>query len=242
MPYEKRLYREYSSTEGLVSFTVNVKETDLFITSSKHLKDVALQSAFTARKHIESYIAMHPEFLDSLIPMPLDEDADSIVQKMLEAASASGVGPMAAVAGAVGDYVGTELLQYAGEVIVENGGDLFLKINRNITVAVFAGQSPLSEKIGLRVMPSSTPFSLCTSSGRVGPSLSFGTSDAVTIKSSSAPLADAAATAIGNIIHDESDIPKGIETARKIKGVEGVLIVKDKDIGVWGDMELMALR
>jgi hypothetical protein len=241
MPYEKRTYREYSSTEGLVPFTVTVKETDLFISASKNLEKEAKDAALQARLIIENYIKENPDFQSSLTPLPFDQLAPEIIKEMLKASSASGVGPMASVAGAVAEYTGTELLKYSPEVIVENGGDIFIKINRAITVGIFAGQSPLSERIGIKVSPGKKPLAICTSSGRVGPSLSFGTADAVTIKSSSAALADAAATAIGNMIKQQSDIQKGIDKAKKIPGTDGVLIIKEDKMGVWGDMELVKL-
>ena len=131
------------------------------------------------------------------------------------------------------------LLEYSPEIIVENGGDLFFKAERELTIGIFAGPSPLSEKIGLRIAPQDLPFSLCTSSGTVGPSLSFGRADAVTVRSHSAALADAAATAICNMILQPSDIAAGIQAARDIAALDGIVIIKDDQIGAWGDMELV---
>jgi len=239
--YEKRIYRRHSSTEGLVSFAVAVKESDLFISASAILEKEAAEAVRQARRIIENYIHKNHQFEKSLTPLPLDNSAPEIIQKMMQASTASGVGPMAAVAGAVAEHTGRQLLKQAEEVIVENGGDIFLKVKREITVSIFAGQSPLSERIGIKVSPAARPLSICTSSGKVGPSLSFGTADAVTIKSASAPSADAAATAIGNIIKQSSDIQKGIDTAKTIPHIDGVLIIKDEHLGVWGDMELVSL-
>jgi len=149
---------------------------------------------------------------------------------------------MAAVAGTVAEYVSRVLLEYSTEIIVENGGDLYLNTDRELTIGIFAGPSPLSEKIGLKIDPQDMPLSLCTSSGTVGPSLSMGQADAVTVRSHSAALADAAATAIGNMICQVSDIAAGIQAARKIAMLEGILIVKDDQVGAWGDMELVALE
>ncbi len=241
MLYEKRSYRSYSGTEGLVSFSVSMEETDLFISASNNLADQAKDAVQKVRLTIKNHLKKNRDFRNSLVPLPFDPLAPDIIKKMLRAAAAAGVGPMAAVAGAVAEFTGTELLKYSAEVIIENGGDIFLKTDRAITVGIFAGESPLSEHIGIKILSADKPCSICTSSGRVGPSLSFGSADAVTIKSASACLADAAATAIGNMINKSSDIQKGIDAAKNISLVSGALIIKDEHLGVWGDMELVSL-
>jgi ApbE superfamily uncharacterized protein (UPF0280 family) len=241
MPYEKRTYREYSTTPGLVSFTVAVQQTDLFISAPEDLSVEAKKASQDARRIIESYIKSHSEFLSALKPLSFDDQAHELIQKMLKASSASGVGPMAAVAGAVAEFVGTELLKHCDEVIVENGGDIFFKISREITVGIFAGESPLSERVGMKVIPGPNPFGICSSSGKIGHSLSFGKADVVTVKSPSTPRADAAATAIGNLIKDPSDIQKGIKTAQQISDITGIIIIKGKHLGVWGEIEIVSL-
>jgi ApbE superfamily uncharacterized protein (UPF0280 family) len=148
---------------------------------------------------------------------------------------------MAAVAGAIAQFVGAELSAYSPEVIVENGGDIFLKSDSDRVVAIYAGQSPFSGKLGLEIKGKDTPLGVCTSSGTVGHSISFGRADAVTVIARSATLADAAATAIGNLISQPDDIPKGIEFARVNPELLGVLIIKDDKIGVWGRIKICRL-
>ncbi len=155
---------------------------------------------------------------------------------MVQAANLCGVGPMAAVAGAIAEFVGRELLNYSSEVIVENGGDIFIKSNKERMVSIFAGESPLSQKIILKIEVQKNFIGICTSSGTVGPSLSFGEADAVTVISDSVLLADAAATALGNIIKSEEDIRKGLIYAQKIKGIKGVVIIKEDKMGLWGEI------
>jgi ApbE superfamily uncharacterized protein (UPF0280 family) len=242
MPYDQRTYRSYSASQGLVSFTVGTQETDLFITALSDLGPQARSAIHDVRTVIESYILQRPDFKTSLVPIAADQQAHEVIKSMLDAARACGVGPMAAVAGTVAEYVSRVLLEYSTEIIVENGGDLYLNTDRELTIGIFAGPSPLSEKIGLKIAPQDMPLSLCTSSGTVGPSLSLGRADAVTVRSRSAALADAAATAIGNMICQASDIAAGIQAARKIAMLEGILIVKDDQVGAWGDMELVALE
>ncbi len=242
MPYDQRTYRTYSASQGLVSFTARVQQTDLFISASSDLSPQARIAIRDVRAVIEGYIHERPEFETSLKPLESDAQAHEVIRGMLEAGIACGVGPMAAVAGAVAEYVAGFLLTFSPEIIVENGGDLFIKTERELTIGIFAGPSSLSEKIGLKITAQDSPLSLCTSSGTVGPSISFGRADAVIVRAQSAALADAAATAIGNMITQVSDIASGIQAARDIDLLDGIVIIKDDQIGAWGDMELVALE
>ena len=139
------------------------------------------------------------------------------------------------------EFVGRDLLQYSDEVIVENGGDIFLKIDSARKVGIYAGNSPFSEKIALEVEPRKASFSVCTSSGTVGHSLSFGKADAVVVISENASMADAAATAIGNVVKEVFDIDQGLKVAKKIKGLDGVLIIKDDQLGALGKIKIVPL-
>ena len=124
---------------------------------------------------------------------------------------------------------------------MENGGDIFLKIDQVRKIGIFAGNSPFSEKIALEVEPGEKPFSVCTSSGTVGPSFSFGKADAIVVIAENAALADAAAAAIGNVVIEVADIDHGLNLAKKIKGLDGVLIIKDDQLGALGRVKLVAL-
>ena len=148
---------------------------------------------------------------------------------------------MAAVAGAIAEFVGKELLRYSSEVIVENGGDIFVSTAEEVIVKIFAGASPLSQKIGIKVLPSEMPLGVCTSSGTVGPSLSFGKADAVTIVSPSTALADSVATAIGNRVKKTDDIAFSLKVAESLPGIKGVVIIVGEKMGVWGNIELLKL-
>jgi hypothetical protein len=148
---------------------------------------------------------------------------------------------MAAVAGAIAEAVGKDLLAFSPEVIVENGGDIFLKISRKRLVGICAGQSSLTNKIALEIMPGETPLGICTSSGTMGHSLSLGSADAVIVLSPSTSLADAAATALGNVVKTADDIPQAIEKAQSIEGLRGVVIIVDDKMGVWGKVRIVSL-
>ena len=236
--YEPRTYRHWVKGKDLISFNVVVKETDLYIRASRNLKSKALKLVLKYRDTLERYIERHPSFLTSLEPITVGDDAPRIVKSMSESARKVGVGPMASVAGAIAEFVGTELLTFSPEVIIENGGDIYLKSLEKRVVGIYAGKSPLTGKIGLEINGEDTPLGICTSSGTVGHSLSFGKADAVVVLSPSATLADAAATAIGNMIKQATDIPSGIEFAKGIEGLKGLLIIKDDQMGLWGEAKI----
>ena len=236
--YEPRTYRHWIKDKGLTSFNIVVKETDLYIRASTNLKQKAYTLVLKYRKILESYIRQHPAFVTSLEPLPVSDDAPPIIIEMSTAAEKVGVGPMASVAGAIAEFVGNELLTFSPEIIIENGGDIYLKSLEKRIVGIYAGKLPLTGKIGLEINEQDTPLGICTSSGTVGHSLSYGKADAVVVLSRSATLADAAATAIGNLIVQPGDIPNGIEYASGIDGLKGVIIIKGDKVGLWGDVKI----
>jgi ApbE superfamily uncharacterized protein (UPF0280 family) len=148
---------------------------------------------------------------------------------------------MASVAGAVAEGVGMKLLEFSPEVVVENGGDIFLKVDEPVVIGLFAGNSPLSMKMGIRLQGRDSSFGVCTSSATVGHSLSFGRADAVCVISRSCALADAAATALCNQVRSPKDIAAAIETGKNIKEIEGVVVVFGKNMGFWGNLEVVPL-
>lgn len=241
--YVDRFYREESGGKELTFFRVAVKETDLYIgimpdVYNKELELKTESLVWQLRRELEEYIENDPEFKTTLKPHLLLPGAPPVAVIMARAANRCGVGPMAAVAGAYAETVGRELLKVSPEVIVENGGDIFLATRKKRRVGVFAGTSPFSGKLALEIQPARTPAGICTSSGTVGPSLSLGRADAALIVAETAALADAAASAAGNAVTTVEDIPKGIEAVQGIRGIHGVLIIKDDKMGAWGDIKL----
>ena len=236
--YQERLYRESFKGENLIFFDVCVYETDLRIGACSNLYDKALEVVLFYREQLESFIKVYPEFLTSLVPWRVPNDAPSIVKDMCRASEKVGVGPMAAVAGAFSELTGRELLKYSDEIIVENGGDIFLSTKTSRKVGIYAGNSPLSEKIALEISPEMSPVGICTSSGTVGHSLSFGKADAALILSKDTFLADAVATAAGNMVKEPGDIEKALEFVSKTDGVSGALIIIGDKMGMWGDIKL----
>jgi hypothetical protein len=239
--YEPRFYRHWIKDSDLVSFEVGVKQTDLYIRCQRNLKDKALNSVLKYRRSLEAYIEHHPLFLTTLDAYQAEAEAPIIVKEMARVSQLTGVGPMAAVAGAIAEAVGRDLLAFSPEVIVENGGDIFLKIFKKRLVGIYAGQSSFTKNLALEITPRETPLGVCTSSGTVGHSLSLGSADAVIALSPSAALADASATALGNIVKDADDIPEGIEKAQSIEGLRGVVIIVGDKMGIWGRVTIVPL-
>ena len=234
--YEPRTYRHWVKDKELVSFNVVVKETDLHIRASRNLSRQAIKAINKYRNLLEKHIERHPSFLTTLEPVPISDDVPPIIKAMSESAEQLGVGPMASVAGAMAESVGNDLLPFTTEMIVENGGDIYLKCSSKKIIGIYAGQSPLTGQIGLEIEGADTPLGICTSSGTVGHSLSFGKADAVVVLSHSTTLADAAATAVGNLINQPDDIPAGIEFAKGIEGLTGLLIIIGDKMGIWGEV------
>jgi len=168
MIHEERTYRALINKDNLTSYNVKIAESDLFISSDINLADVALKSLIKHRNSLEEYIKNHPEFRTSLLPLPEDNLAPPIIRDMLGKSKICGVGPMAAVAGAVAEFVGYDLLDQTENLIIENGGDIFLKTKNKLTVSIYAGKSALSYKVNVLVKPEDLPLGICTSSGISG--------------------------------------------------------------------------
>jgi len=246
MSYTVRSYRQQASSKELIATHVQVKETDLHIQADRDVQRRAFELILQYRLQLEEYIVRYPEFLSSLSPIPKDFSAPPLIQQMYDAARKTGVGPMAAVAGGIAESVGRALIREGvQEIIIENGGDIFLAREEPSVISIFAGESPLSKKVGLE-LTSSGPWGVCTSSGTVGHSLSMGKADSVTVVARSTYLADAAATRIGNEVGRENDDKQGVNRALKlaeeIEDIAGVVVICGEILGAVGDVKLIGLE
>ena len=259
MSLADQTYRRWVQNE-LHTFPVRVKESDLLISAESSLRVSAENLLRKIRKDLESYIARDPKFATTFEPHEVLPDAPAIAQEMAQAGWLCGVGPMAAVAGAVAEYVGKGLLNCragipmpaeitagagalrpttTGQVIVENGGDIFIYTTQPRIAAIYAGNSPHSGKLGVRISRLNQPLGLCTSSATVGPSISFGKADAAVILATSATLADAAASLLGNQIKGPEDITPALESLQPIAGLLGAVAIYQEHLGAWGEIELV---
>jgi len=239
--YQERTYRNLINSPELIPYRVVVKETDLMVYSATKLINETKELVLEQRGYVEAFIKSYPDFAGALIPWQPDLPAPGIIANMVKAARNAGVGPMAAIAGAIAEQVGYGLLKLTDQVIVENGGDVFIKTNSSVTVGIYAGSSPLSLRIGIRLKSRSKPEAVCTSSGTIGHSLSLGKANAVSVVADSCSIADAAATSIGNLIDSPADIESAIEAGRRLKELSGIVIIVGEKIGVWGDLEVVSL-
>lgn len=237
----RRFYREWVKADGFIKTHLSVEETDIEILSESALDKVWLkQRIVDYRRDIQRYIDRDPRFLNALKPIHVELDAPEIVKQMAEAARFANVGPMAAVAGCIAQFLTQDLLNRGyKEIIIENGGDIFM--SRQIqarSIGIYAGGSRLSGRISLLIKATQTPCGVCTSSATFGHSLSFGRADGVVILAKDAAVSDALATAACNMVNSKDDFKKAIAFARKIKGVFGVVIILGDNLASWGEIEI----
>lgn len=239
---QPRTYRDYSDTGRFKTFRVTVQTSDLYVKALSRLENETEELVRECRGQIEAAIARRPLFLTSLEPIPEIPQDGPVPVRMIKAAYKAGTGPMAAVAGAVAEFVGRSLALRSPEIIIENGGDIFAMVKTPLVCGLHAGKSPFSNRLGLKIYPAGLPVGICTSSGTVGPSISFGKVDAAVVISHDVALADAVATALGNRIHRSSDLRKGVEWAVAIDGVRGAVAILQDKIAACGDLELIPLN
>jgi ApbE superfamily uncharacterized protein (UPF0280 family) len=237
----ERNYRDFTAPD-LLKYRVCVGESDLMILASQDWRTEILKLLKSYRRQLKQYIVEHPVFAQTLTPWPVDQAAPKMVQWMIRVAAQAGVGPMAAVAGAIAGMIGQTITPKNADLIIENGGDIYLRSTTARIIAIYAGQSIFSQKIGLLISSAPDGLGVCTSAGSVGPSLSFGKADAVVVIAPDVALADAVATATANLVKSANDFATAVTFAQQIVGVAGVLIIKDDQLTAWGQIELISLE
>lgn len=242
--YRIRLYRDRFNRGRWKIFNVGYRESDLCIgvdgpSYTPSMEAFAATALQEIRREMEAYLATDPRYGATLSPYTPAPGAPEILFRMAEAASKAGIGPMGAVAGAVAEHIGKRITAEYGcrEVIVENGGDIYADVAEGMDIPVFAGSSPLSEKVGIFI-PSGGRIGICTSSGTVGPSLSLGKADAVMTVCEGAALADSYATAFANLIRTKEDIAPVMERIKAVPEILGAICIKDDRFGICGDYGL----
>jgi len=226
--------------------TWSLKETNLLIKCDEERGiDAAIEASLQARGEIERFIRLHPEFRWSLEPLKLKGSHPRVIELMLRAGELADVGPFAAVAGAISQVAAEAALNASAKnVAVENGGDIAIMGNQDFRIGVFAGDVKGSGRIGFLVRAEELPIGICTSSGTIGHSISFGDADAVVAIAREASVADAAATSIANAVKGknvESSIEFGLNRAKHIQEIFGCLIVRGDKIGTWGKLPELIL-
>lgn len=224
-----------------------LKETIVTITSEKEYLPAAKDAIRSCRSDLEEFIRKDPFFavtLDKYQPcQPAHPDASDIPEiawRMAAAANRLDIGPMSAVAGTIASMAVEAMIEAgATYAIVDNGGDIALINDETVIVGIYAGESGTNVSIGLEIEPRDSIIGICTSSGRIGHSISFGDADAVTVLSDDVSLADAAATAVGNAVNGAASIKDAFSIVGGVESITGGLIIAGGQIGIYGSVPIV---
>ena len=212
-----------------------IRETAVTIISYTEYIKAAKGAIFEAREIIERKIMEDPFFQTTYDPYPVRKEDHPLIQRMCKASVSAGVGPMATVAGAVAAFAVESMKEQGCEhAVVDNGGDIALLTDRDITIGLYTGDSTLKD-LALSVPRTETIKGVCSSSGKIGPSVSFGESNISTVFSDDVILADAAATRLGNLVKDH-DPEEALEIVGNIPGIDGCLVYHNGKLAMFGDV------
>ena len=239
---DRDIYRNKISAEGRYSFRLDYKYSDLFIICDRDISSELEEPVRGFYTDIETVISGRPVFEKSLVPLKARDHYSPVVKDMCRAGEVFNVGPMASIAGALCDHLAKSISRRCDFLMIENGGDVYIKSSSPLEVGIFTKNSYFKDKLTLLIGAGQTPCGICSSSGSFGHSLSLGKSDLVTVLSGNAIQADAAATAIANTIKCEEDIDAAIARFKKYSQIKGLIIIKNKRIGLWGQLQLAPVR
>ncbi len=266
-PY--RNYRTLYTKDNLEQkIQIIIEETDLLITLTSQIKADLITTLIKnkvqeIRNVIKFWIQLVPEIQHSLEPIAIPKNAPNYIEIMCESAKYAYVGPFAAIAGTIAQIVCCFIHEYLknnqlpDDVIVENGGDIYLYSKKERIIGIMPNPQE-NCMLGLKINPSDMPLSICSSSAKIGHSLSFGKGDLALIIAKNASLADALATSYCNQLQKKEDISLLLEKAKKdnlIKildnpynnstessGLMGIFLQIDENIGAWGNIELTIIH
>lgn len=214
-----------------------LKETivTLFAREREHIK-AAKESIAEQRSYLEEFIGNDPFFMLTLEPYDIQaNDIPDIIKRMIKSSAAIGVGPMACVAGVIAELAVQAMIDAgATYAVVDNGGDICILNDLPIIVGIYAGSSSIRD-LALKIPARSKPLGICTSSGTVGPSISFGCADAATVISEDMALADAAATALGNAVQATGSLIECFIAVDR-PGINGAIAIRGKEMALWGQL------
>lgn len=244
--YEPRTYRKNVNTDRFEYVRIIVEESDLWLGIEKSRFEKVDQKLVRyeivrLREVLKDYIVLNPIFLQSMKPIEIYNTDPPIIIKLKETGIISDTGPMTGVAGLIAEKITNFIVNTfeIKEVIVENGGDICMKINSDLNLSIAAGKNSGFNNLGLKILASEEVIGICSSSGTFGHSFSFGKADLLTVISHDTVLADAWATSLANQIKTQEDI----QTLCNILPEEiiGLVAIKDNKIAYKGDYELLKL-
>jgi len=248
MIFEARTYRNSLSRERFQSFAIQQETADLWIgvdpnSFQDDMADVAVAALRSALDELNAYGTANPLFKKSLKPCSVQDDAPAMIRHLAAAGEKAGVGPMAAVGGLLSETIGRALLENfsIGELVVENGGNLFVKLQDPLVLSIFAGESPLSGMAGMEVLPEQTPLGVCTFTQADKSPMDYGKADAVMIACGDAVLADALTSGFGNRIKKPADVENVLNRTENVPEILAAVLVCDDQIGIRGEFELKLL-
>ena len=232
-------YRSSVEKNNKYTWHIVYKHSDLLISSDKDIGAIIEEPLKEIYSQLEFCIRKDPQFLKSLVPLAQKSYYPEAIKKMCRLSSEFNVGPMAAVAGIVNDFLSQRVEKLCSYLVIENGGDIYAKSGSDLKIGIYAGNNFFSDKIVFKINSSDMPCGICSSSGTFGHSLSLGKCDLAVIISGSPVSADAAATAAANSVKSEEDIGKSIDYFYSFKSVLGILLIKNKKIGIKGNLQLL---
>ncbi len=232
-----RIYRNYNSKKEY-RYNVTIKESDLFIISDKYLKKEAFSILLKYRKQIENFIKNCPEFIKSLTPLEIKNVNIEIIKEMLIAGEKANVGPFAAVAGAISQFVCKDLRKLCNEVIIENGGDIYIDTQNERLVQIY---SNMFKNIGIKIKKEMQPIAICSSSAKIGHSLSFGRADLVVVIGKNGAICDAFATSLCNKIKDKNNLQNVLNNVKE-KSIYGIIAILNNKIAIKGKIEFVKIK
>jgi ApbE superfamily uncharacterized protein (UPF0280 family) len=214
-----------------------LKETivTIFAKEGGHI-DAAKRSIREQRAYLEEFIRRDPFFQITLEPYDLTaDDAPEIVRRMIDKSALFGIGPMSSVAGVIAGFAVQAMMdEGATYAVVDNGGDICILNDLPIVVGIYAGRSSI-RNLAFEIAARQTPLGICTSSGSIGPSISFGFADAAVVISDDVALADAAATALGNAVTAKGPLQECFSSIDR-PGIDGALVIRGEEMALWKEL------
>ena len=225
----------------MYSCEINLDQTHIRLTTD--VKEHNLKSyIYSLRLDLEKYIAQNNDFLLSIEPIrKYEDDLPLIIRMMYESSVLADVGPMACVAGSISQLSLDYLIEHDSKYsIVENGGDIAMINDEKVLCGIFSNNPILGNDIAFEIKARKRPLGICTSSGKIGHSISFGEADSVTVLSESSSISDGLATRIANDVageNGEEKVYNALESAENFKEFfDGVLIISDENVGTVGKL------
>jgi len=236
---DKEIYRVNVAKKAEFAWKISYKYSDLFISCDRDIYSFIHDKLIDFYNILEQEIKENPDFEKSLIPLKNYSCNNWILSEMYKTSETFNVGPMAAVAGSLCEYISREIQDRVRYLVIENGGDVYIKSTRDAVISVFLKNNYFGKGLNIKIEKKLLPCGIASSSGTFGHSLSLGNSDIAMVLAKNAIIADAAATAFANKIKNKDDLEKAVNSMKDKEGILGLLAIKDEKIAIYGQMALI---